>query len=361
MRGGVNIFSKSLISDRDSYIRYELQNGLGISKVDKGYLINTPRGVVILNNIQYEILMAFNEEPSEINEVICRYENSFKKEKLEALINKFVFEKLIIKEGANFVSKKTFRYFFKKLTELPLPRKVILFIPKKILSKINIKFMTISSMLIVLMSIFFNATLINYTGFSWSNSPRILAFFFIGILFSVYHELWMAAFVIKNGGEHMVKFKIRFLFGIFISIVVNWSYLLTLERTKRVKLIVLVNLFTAALCGFFSGIGYLFMILGNKYVAFYCCSFSIIGYSYILINLWPFLFKGDGYNIFCFMTDTARLRNYFFKIIYKLIKRERINFIEKYKMKYYVIWGMFFVLTLIFLEYALSKGIRLRI
>jgi hypothetical protein len=252
-------------------------------------------------------------------------------------------------------------YYFRVMTKFKIPTRPFVFLVNNILCKINITIVTLLSILTILASVYTNISLISYTGFSWNDVPRVLAFFLIGILIALYHELWLARFISVYGGRDSLKFKLRFLLGVFISVVVNWEYLLILDRKKIIKTILHVDLITAGLCGFFSLIGYVFMLLEMRSLAFSFCCFSIIGFSYMGLNFYPFLFKSDGYNIFCLATRSFRLRHYFFKIIVSIFRREKLDYIEKGKLWVYLLWGGLFIATLFFIEYALSHGIRLRI
>jgi len=223
------------------------------------------------------------------------------------------------------------------------------------------KFIAILSVILIGLSIYTNYSLILYTGFSWSDVPRLFLFLLIGIFIALYHELWMAAFIIRFGGKSTLRFKLRILLGVFISVVVGWEYLLTLKKKTIISTFLLVDLYTAALCVFFSIIGYIFMLNHNESLSFVFCCFSLIGYSYLAINLWPFLLKGDGYNLFCVCNGVSRLRNYFFHMVYEVFTRRKFDFIPEGKMKVYLLWGGMFVLTLLFIEFAFVKGIRLRI
>jgi len=342
--------------DTSSFI---IQTGLEVSNYNDKYYIKTPRGLVILTSLQYEILQEFRSEKT-VAEVISKYQH-IDNAKMQNLINKFAFEKLIIEPRTPFIKRKTFGYYFRKITKFKIPSAPFIFIVNNILCKLNIYLVTILSLLFVITSIYTNIVLINYTGFSWNDVPRVWSFFLIGLFIALYHELWLARFISVYGGKENLKFKLRFLLGVFISVVVNWEFLLSLERKKIIKTILHVDLITAGLCGSFSLIGYIFMMLGLKNLAFTFCCFSIIGYSYMGLNFYPFLFKSDGYNIFCLITNSFRLRHYFIKIIISLFKREKIDYIEKNKLWVYLLWGACFIATLIFLQYAVTHGIRLRI
>lgn len=340
--------------------KYEIQEKLDIKRTDKEYIIKSPRGVVLLKEIQYQILMEFTGDGNFVGYIKDKY-GKYGADNVEKLLKQFIFEKLIIKPGTNVFEKKTVGYYFRLLTRLILPRKPFIAFIKTVLVPIPVTFTTVMSLLFIVVSVYTNYRLIPYTGFSWSDLPRLFLFLLIGIFIALYHELWMAAFIIKYGGEVTLKFKLRILLGVFISVVVGWEYLLTLKKKQIVKTFILVDLYTAALCGFFSLIGYLFLLGNNRTFSFVFCSFSIIGYSYLAINLWPFLLKGDGYNIFCICSQVSRVRNYFFRMIYEVFTRRKFDFIPQGKMKVYLFWSFMFVLTLIFIEYAVSKGIRLRI
>ena len=351
--------SESLALDRKNNSCFVIQNGLEVNKYNDKYYIKTPRGLAILTALQYEILQEFSLAKT-ADEVIGKYPD-IDRTKLQSLINKFIFEKLIIEPDTPVIKRKTFGYYFRVLTKFKIPAKPLVFLVSKILCRLNIHVVTILSLAFIMASIYTNIILIDYTGFSWNEVPRVWSFFLIGIFIALYHELWMARFICVYGGKENLKFKLRFLLGVFISIVVSWEYLLSLERKKIIKTILHVDLITAGLCGSFSLIGYIFMLTGIKELAFTFCCFSIIGYSYMGLNFYPFLFKSDGYNILCLATNSYRLRHYFFKIIVSLFKRETPDYIEKGKLWVYLLWGAFFIATLIFIQYAVTHGIRLRI
>lgn len=338
---------------------YVIQTGLETNKYDNNYYIKSPRGVIVLSSLQYTILQEFVNSRT-IKEIIEKYKE-IDSVKLEKLLNKFVFEKLIIEPDLSVLKKKTIGYYFRVFTKFKMPSKQLAFIVNNVICKINLKFAVTLSVLFVIISVFINIKLIKYTDFSWNNVPRIFIFFIIGIVVSFFHELWLARFITTYAGGDKLRFKIRFLLGVFISIVVDWQFLLCLKRKKIVQTFLLVDFITAGLCGFFSIISYFFMLFKQKEMAYIFCSFSIIGYSYMVLNLYPFLFKSDGYNIFCMVTDTSRLRHYFFKMFVSFFRREKIDYIRKNKLWVYLLWGSMFVLTLLFIEYALQKGIRLRI
>lgn len=348
-----------LEQDKKSEPYYVIQDKLEVNKYDKSYYIKSPRGVVILTPLQYEILQHFSSRCT-VDEVINRNKH-IDSSKLNTLISKFIFEKLIIEPGSSLLKQKTLGYYFRIATKFKIPTKPFVFLVNRVLCRLDIRVITLFSVTLVIASIFTNMRLINYTGFSWNRVPRILSFFLIGILIALYHELWMARFISIYGGKDNLRFKLRFLLGVFVSVVVNWEYLLSLERKKAIKTILHVDLITAGLCGSFSLIGYCFMLLGMKNIAFSFCCFSIIGFSYIVLNFYPFLFKSDGYNILCLATNASRLRHYFFKIIISALLREKLDYIEKEKLWVYLFWGVMFIATLFFLQYAVTHGIRLRI
>lgn len=278
-----------------------------------------------------------------------------------SLIRKFAFEKLIIEPGSSPLKRKTLGYYFRSATKFKIPTKPFAFLVNRVLCRFNIVGITLLSAIFVIVSIFTNMRLIIYTDFSWNDVPRFVSLFLIGILIALYHELWMARFISVYGGKDNLRFKLRFLLGVFISVVVNWEYLLSLERKETVKTILHVDLITAGLCGSFSLIGYCFMLLGVRNIAFSFCCFSIIGYSYIVLNFYPFLFKSDGYNILCLVTKAPRLRHYFFIIIISALRREKVDYIDKGRLWVYLFWGAMFIATLFFLQYAVTHEIRLRI
>lgn len=338
---------------------YVIQEKMEVNKYDDSYFIKSPRGVVILTPLQYEILQQFSTCCT-VNEVISR-NNHIDSSKLKSLIRKFVFEKLIIEPGSSPLKRKTLGYYFRKATKFKIPTKPFVFFVNRVLCRLNINVITFLSIVTVVVSIFTNMRLITYTEFSWNDVPRLFSFFLIGIFIALYHELWMARFISVYGGKNNLRFKLRFLLGVFISVVVNWEYLLSLDRKKAVKTILHVDLITAGLCGGFSLIGYSFMLLEMKSLAFSFCCFSIIGFSYMVLNFYPFLFKSDGYNILCLITKASRLRHYFFKILISFLRREKIDYIEKGKLWIYLFWGGMFIATLFFLQYSVTNGIRLRI
>ncbi len=333
---------------------------MDINRTDINYIVKSPRGVVLLTEIQFQILMEFKGEGTSILNIIEKY-NKYGVENIQKLLNKYIFEKLIVKPGANAFQKKTVSYYFRLLTRLELPKAPFLFFIEKVMVPIPTKFIAILSVILIGLSIYSNYSLILYTGFSWSDVPRLFLFLLIGIFIALYHELWMAAFIIRFGGKSTLRFKLRILLGVFISVVVGWEYLLTLKKKTIISTFLLVDLYTAALCGFFSIIGYIFMLNHNESLSFVFCCFSLIGYSYLAINLWPFLLKGDGYHLFCVCNGVSRLRNYFFHMVYEVFTRRKFDFIPEGKMKVYLLWGGMFVLTLLFIEFAFVKGIRLRI
>lgn len=362
MRGEGITIRESLVLEQEykhSEPCYIIQDKLEVNKYDNRYYIKSPRGVAILTPLQYEILKHFSSSCT-VDEVINRNEH-IDSSKLKTLIRKFVFEKLIIEPGSSPLKRKTLGYYFRVATKFKIPTKPFVFLVNRVLCRINIWVITLLSVILIIASIFTNMSLITYTEFSWNDVPRLLSFFLIGIFIALYHELWMARFISVYGGKDNLRFKLRFLLGVFVSVVVNWEYLLSLERKKAVKTILHVDLITAGLCGSFSLIGYCFMLLGMKNIAFAFCCFSIIGFSYMVLNFYPFLFKSDGYNILCLVTNASRLRHYFFKIIISVLQREKIDYIEKGKLWVYLFWGAMFIATLFFLQYAVTHGIRIRI
>lgn len=340
--------------------KYILQDKLIVKETQSEYIVKSPRGVVLLNRLQYEILMRFSETPITLNDIYMQY-NNLPSDKLKNLLDKFIFEKLILDTRTNRLQKKTIGYYFRMLTRIELPSRRLIVIIKKCLASRNMTWKVVSSLICISLSIYCNIRLIPYTGFLWNQVERWFGFLLIGIAIAFYHEVWMAAFIIRYGGEHTIKFKLRILLGVFISVVVGWEYLLTIEKKKTLRTFLLVDLFTIALCSKFAIIGFLFMCLSMKSLAYMFCTFSIIGYSYMLINLWPFLLKGDGYNMFCIYNNVARLRNYFLRLIYSVVCRKPIDFIPKGKLLLYLLWGFMFVLSLVFIEYAFYHGLRLRI
>lgn len=350
---------ESLALDHKYNHCYVIQNGLEVNTYNDNYYIKSPRGLVILTHIQYEILQEFSIANT-VYEVLNKYQH-IDSNKLQALIKKFAFEKLIIDPDTPAIKRKTLGYYFRLMTKFKIPTKPFAFLVNRILCKLNIRIISVISLLMIIASVFTNISLISYTGFSWNEVPRVLSFFLIGIIIAIYHELWMARFIVVYGGKDALRFKLRFLLGVFISIVVNWEYLFTMDIKKIIKTILHVDLITAGLCGCFSLIGYLFMLMGIENLAFSFCCFSIIGFSYIGLNLYPFLFKSDGYNILCLLTKSFRLRHYFFKIIISFFKREKIEYIDKGKLWVYLLWGALFIATLVFFQYAVTHEIRLRI
>lgn len=361
MKGGI-IIRGSLALDLDYNgieCCYTVQDKMEVHEYNNNYYVRSPRGLVILTPVQYRILQQFRSG-STVEEVIKRNEQ-IDSEKLETLIRKFIFEKLIIQPGSSPLKQKTVGYYYRKLTKFKVPTWPFAFLVHNIFCKLPIKVVTGLSVLMVAVSVFANVQLVAYTGFSWNTVPRVLSFFLIGIIIALYHELWLARFISVYGGKESLRFKLRFLLGVFISVVVNWEFLLSLDRKKAIKTILHVDLITAGLCGAFSVIGYGFMLLEMKSLAFSFCCFSIIGFSYMALNFYPFLFKSDGYNMLCLLTKTGRLRHYFFRLVVSLLRREKIEYIEKKKIWMYLVWGCMFIMTLFFIQYAISRGIRLRI
>ena len=337
-----------------------MQNKINIEKVENKYIVKTPRGLVVLNKPQYDILMCFSEKAVKVDTVYKKF-NNIDIDKLRKLLSQFIFEKIIVDKDAAFYERKTLGYYYKRITSFELPKQPFLRILNPLAGSVNEGVGVILAILSILFSIYTNYELIKYTNFSWSNLPRLMLFFLMGIFISLFHEMCMAVFIIQYGGIHTLKFKLRVILGVFISIAVNWSYLLTVDKKKAIKTFLKADLFTLALSSLFSIIGFIFMMFNEKEIAFKLCSCSIVGYSYMAINLWPFLLKSDGYSMFCITNEVARVRPYFFRIIYSVITRKKIDFIPKSKLPAYLCWGVMFFFTLIFIEYALSKGIRLRI
>ncbi|MCR5459416.1 MAG: hypothetical protein K6F51_05920 [Acetatifactor sp.] len=342
-----------------SETRYIVDKDVKILKLNEHYHLRTARGVMILNEKQYDILCHFMEGES-VENVLHAY-HDLDENKVMALIDKFIFEKIINREGAAFYQKKTVGYYFRKLTRFNLPSKPFVAIVMKFLVKLNMKLVLICSALMSLAGIMADVSLVRYTQFTWRGVPRLTVFIIVGMIVALYHELWMATYVARGGGEKSLSFKLRFLLGVFISVVVNWQYLLQYDVKKRIGIFLKVDLITAGFCGLLSVPGLVAMQFGAVEVAYFFCCCSIIGYSYVLLNLYPFFFKNDGYNIFCFLTGTKRLRSYWFRFFYSLVCKERINYVDKGKMKYYVLWGTMFVLTFIFIVYAIKNNIRIRI
>lgn len=338
---------------------YEWQKKLKVNHQGGKYIISTPRGVMVLNTFQYKILTCFNGIPKTLREVIDQHSN-YNAQSIYKLLDVLIYEKILVNTKDNVLQRKTIGYYWRLITKFPLPKRFLVYMIEKLFVKTNLKLMSVMSLILLLMAIYSNVVLIQYTEFSWYNTPRIFAFFIMGFFVAVYHEMWLGYFIIKHGGS-ITDFKLRVILGVFATLAINWQYLLLLEKKEKIKVFIYTNLFTSTICGIFSVIGYVFMTLGHQSMARYFCTFSIVGFSYMGINLWPFLFKGDGYNLYCFITDTSRLKNHFFKVIfYKLTARD-YYLVKTEKRKYYYLYGTLFIMSLIFLQIAIVKGFRLRI
>lgn len=163
---------------------YVIQTGLETNKYDNNYYIKSPRGVIVLSSLQYTILQEFVNSRT-IKEIIEKYKE-IDSVKLEKLLNKFVFEKLIIEPDLSVLKKKTIGYYFRVFTKFKMPSKQLAFIVNNVICKINLKFAVTLSVLFVIISVFINIKLIKYTDFSWNNVPRIFIFFIIGIVVSFF-------------------------------------------------------------------------------------------------------------------------------------------------------------------------------
>lgn len=335
------------------------QDSLKVTEKEKKFIVSTFKGIMVLNQKQASILYFFREQPKSIQEAIEEFPE-LKKENIIKFLDILIYEKLLVDIHQSKVRRKTFKYFFDCVTKFALPKKLFVFIIEKILIKMNITLLKLVSIAFMIAALFLSGSLISYSGFDWSSTPRLLMFLVIGFVIACYHELWLGYFVIRSGGD-ISDLKLRVILGVFATLAVNWKSLILLSRKEKIKVFLYTDLFTSSLCSLFMLIGFVFMLRDNRSMALTFCTYAMVGYSYLAINLWPFLFKSDGYNIYCFLTETTRVKRSFFGLIYHNLRRKQYPIVKQEKRLYYYVWGSLFIATLILLQVALILGIRLRI
>ena len=91
-------------------------------------------------------------------------------------------------------------------------------------------------------------------------------------------------------------------------------------------------------------------------------NFSIGGYIFILISIFPFLFKNDGFHLFQEITQVRKIRSRFFKLLFYPFSSKSKKDWQKNSTKEKIVivtWGCCFIVTIITLEYIISNGIRI--
>ena len=89
---------------------------------------------------------------------------------------------------------------------------------------------------------------------------------------------------------------------------------------------------------------------------------TIANDSFVLLDIYPFLLKNDGYQLFQELTGTYRLRAAFFRCIVAMFyPKYRIEWYSKKNIEkiFILIWGTMFIFSMFGIIYASIHAIRI--
>ncbi|MFJ7953010.1 hypothetical protein ACIQZG_15945 [Lysinibacillus sp. NPDC096418] len=344
--------------NRTDNLYHWVDKGKCMHREDGKVLVASSNGYLALNQNQYELLNLFDNSPRAINEVIDSY--PLKVRNSISLFIELLIKKKILIESTKKYKLSVFGYI-KKVIFIPLPHSLLNNIVNYLIKYINIKIVTVIGILINVLGLITILPLISLTEFNLASVPRNITTLLIGFLAAIFHEIWLAIYVHKSGMS-IKKWYIRVIWGVVITLSINWSEMLLASRQKRITMFFFVINMTICTASIESILGLIFWYLDFRVIASYFCMFAVGTLIFLVLSLWPFLFKGDGYYLFQEVTSVYKIRPRFVQHVVLFYKKEQRNIwngMEKKEKSILLLWGIIFTLTILTLNYLIYLGVRI--
>jgi len=325
---------------------------------DGKILVPTSSGYIALNKDQYELLEEFDNNPCSIEKIIESYPLEYKN-RVSTFVDLLIKKNILIESNKKY--KLSFLGYIKKLIFFPLPYKGLNKIVGIISKYVNIKIITFIGIIINIIGLITLLPLVNLTGFTIESVPRNILTFLIGFLAGIFHEFWLAIYLHKNNMK-VKKWYLRIIWGVIITLAINWSEMLLESRKKRITMFLFVINMTICTASIESILGLVFWYLDFHTLAEYLCMFAIGTLIFFGISLWPFLFKGDGYYIFQEITNVYKIRQRFIQQIAFFYRKDQKHIWTSYKRNEKIAlisWGTIFILSIVTINYFIYLGIRI--
>lgn len=185
--------------------------------------------------------------------------------------------------------------------------------------------------------------------------------FLMGFIVAIVHELCMALYITHQRVK-INRWYIRVFLGFFISIGTNWSAMLTRGRKQIMSMFAFAINGTLGFVSFFAIITKVLLMYVSTERIMWLVNFSVGGYIFVIISIYPFLFKNDGFYLFQELTQVRKIRTRFFKLLYFPFSKSVRNDWKNNSLKDKIIillWGLGFLFTIYLVEYFISNGIRI--
>lgn len=325
---------------------------------DGKILVPTSSGFLALNKDQFELLELFDNNPRSIERIIESYPLEYKNS-VSSFVDLLIKKNILIESNKKY--KLSFFGYVKKLIFFPLPYKMLNYIVGIISDYINIKIISVIGLIINIAGLITLLPLVTLTGFTIESVPRNILTLLIGFLAGIFHELWLAIYLHKNN-MRVKKWYLRIIWGVIVTLAINWSEMLLESRKKRINMFLFVINMTICTASIESILGLVFWYFDFHILAEYLCMFAMGTLIFFGISLWPFLFKGDGYYIFQEITNVYKIRPKFIQQIAFFYRKDQKNTWNSFKRKEKIVlisWGTIFILSILTVDYLIYLGIRI--
>jgi hypothetical protein len=340
-------------------MKYKFISKQDVLKKGNFYYVTLNNGIIKLNEEQYTFLSNFIYY-NDIKSVISNYPNEYQL-KVKKLIEYYVERKVLVPE--NYIEKNPLNWI-SRLTKFSMPVFLKLRIENFISSiekKMNFQIFNTFVFFLNMLGVFCVISIIHETHFVIEHSPRTLFMFLMGFIVAIVHELCMALYITHQRVK-INRWYIRVLLGFFISIGTNWSAMLTRGRKQIMSMFAFAINGTLGFVSFFAIITKVLLMYVSTEKIMWLVNFSVGGYIFIIISIYPFLFKNDGFYLFQELTQVRKIRTRFFKLLYFPFSKSVRNDWKNNSLKDKIIillWGLGFLFTIYLVEYFISSGIRI--
>ncbi|EIL9239613.1 hypothetical protein LMK19_003007 [Listeria monocytogenes] len=326
---------------------------------DNFYYITLNNGIFKLNKEQYVFLNNF-AHCNDILSVLSSYPSEYQLN-IKKLIDYYIDKKILVPE--NYVEKNILG-LINRFTKFSMPIFLKLRIEKMVYSIEKMMNFRICNLLFLILNIvgtFCIISVIKQTHFVIEHSPRTLFMFLMGFIVAIVHELCIALYI-THENVSIRRWYIRIWLGFFISIGTNWANMLTKGRKYVISMFIFA--INGTLC-FVSLTAIIAKILLN-YISteeiMWLVNFSVGGYIFIIVSIYPFLFKNDGFYLFQEIMQVRKIRTRFFNLLFFPVSKEIRQNWKNNSLKERIIilsWGIGFISTICLVEYFISNGVRI--
>ncbi|MBI0033971.1 hypothetical protein [Lactobacillus sp. M0396] len=346
--------------DKESSLHWNKPSSIE-KTTDGRYILPIKTGMLLINKEQLNFLNIFLQRDYSLREIEKLFSNDI--QQIDTLVEYF-FQKGVLIDSQGITNKISIYSIFKRIYFWTIPKFIydrVLKSIDKVAKNLNISYCTSVMILINLLSALPTIYLFFALKINLSIIERNWYMLLIGFVSAFVHEVFLSIYIRKQN-RPIKRWFIKFVFGMFISLGTNWSSMMAESKEKRIKMFLFALNSVITVSSILAFISYVLYSCNQVYISYTLYLMTIANDSFVLLDIYPFLLKNDGYQLFQELTGTYRLRAAFFRCIVAMFyPKYRIEWYSKKNIEkiFILIWGTMFIFSMFGIIYASIHAIRI--